>query len=314
MTKRARLILLLMRCCRVMTPRFAWWLGGVLGYWFSYASRRDSGRARDLLAVCFPHRQGSWVESSARHCMRHFGRMTLSMLAQYSESLPQLRRGVRVEGIDQLRQTIAAQRRGEGTLVLAGHVGNWELLSYLATSFMPLAVVGKRMRHPYQNDLIDHLRVRHGTTYIYQDEGIRPVVTHLRAGRILGILGDQDVGAIAGSFIPWFGHQAYTPIGPGAIASLARCPVQAMHVYRKGDHWVWHVGPRLKFSAPKREDAIMAIASYGSLYQQQLMTERCMLQWPWWHKRLRNTPQTKSDAASYDSSIWSRVTIETIHQ
>lgn len=295
-----RLVRLLLRCARVIPPRQALWLGGLLGDLVGRLPHRDVRRAREHLAIAFPERPTAWHAATARRCFRHFGRMALWTLATAQREPRSLRRGLAVEGVDNWFSLANACRSGQGTMGMAGHFGNWELLSRVAATVLPLTVIGRRLRWPLADRLVWESRTAGGAHLVYQDADMRELIRELRAGRYVATLPDQDIPRLAGVHVPWFGRPAYTPAGPGILAQLAGGWVQPGHcllVSTGGYRWTWviHCGPRVRFPRFADRDAgARAIMAWTMAYQ-EVLVRRAPEQWVWWHRRWR-TPEPSAAA------------------
>lgn len=289
---------LALRLARAVPPGFAWWAGGALGHAFGLLPLRDQRRAREHLALAFPGRDAAWAGRTARRCFRHFGRMVAWTLAVQGRDPRALRRGMAVVGAEHLRELARACRRGEGTFVFTGHLGNWELLVRVFATVVPTTVIARRMRSPLADALVQAHRAAGGAEVVYQDADPRAVLRALRCGRAVGTLFDQDVPALAGTFVPWFGRLANTPSGPAALALLARVPVQGVYCHRQAGRWVLHVGPRTRPARDGgREEAINRLTA-GQTAWLEALVRRFPEQWVWWHKRWRIRPPGEGDAVA----------------
>jgi KDO2-lipid IV(A) lauroyltransferase len=290
-----RLLRLALRCGRAVPLRAAMWFGGLLGALAAHLPLREARYCREHLAIAFPERDRRWHARTALRVWRHFGRMMAWLLVTGGAEPLRLRRGVAVEGADNLRALARACRRGEGTLGMAGHFGNWELLARVAATVVPLTVIGRTLRWPPADRLIWELRTAGGARLARQDDDVRALIRELRAGRFVATLPDQDIARLAGEFVPWFGRPAYTPTGPAVLAQLAGgwvMPGHCLLVARGGYRWsfVLHAGPRVRFprGADRATDA-RAIMAWAMAYQEALV-RRHPEQWVWWHRRWRTEP------------------------
>jgi Kdo2-lipid IVA lauroyltransferase/acyltransferase len=286
---------LALRCARVATPGFAWWVGGALGHTFGGLPLRDQLRCREHLARAYPDRDRRWIARTARATFRHAGRMALWTLCTQHLPPRRLCRGMVVEGGDNLRATARACRRGEGTVGFSGHFGNWELLARVGGAVVPLTLIGRRLRDPALDAIVAGMRsAAGGTRVVYQDEGALPCLRQLREGRLLATLPDQDVPRLAGVFVPWFGIPAYTPSGPAALAAKTGSPVQPTYLYRHGGRWVIHWGPR--WTPPRGVDPRIAAEQLTArvMAYEEALVRRHPEQWVWWHKRWRTRPPEES--------------------
>lgn len=289
-----RLAWALLAALRAVPPRCALWAGGLLGDAVGRLPLREVRRARAHLARAYPEQPPSWHATMARRCFRHFGRMLLWSLATATRDARELRRGVAVEGAEHWRALARACRRGEGTLGLAGHFGNWELLARVAATLIPLTVVGRRLRWPLIDRLVWRVRTAGSAQLIHQDDDVRLAIRALRSGRYVATLPDQDIPRLQGVHVPWFGIPAYTPLGPAILALTGGGWVQPGHCYLvplQGLRWRWvaHCGPRVCFAGSDRHETARRILAWAMAYEEQLVRRRPE-QWVWWHLRWRTPP------------------------
>lgn len=296
MSAAARIAALAWRCGRLLPPRRALWLGGVLGHAYAHLGGRDNRRAREHLAIAFPEHDRAWVERTARRCFRHFGRMVLWTLATLHVPPARLRRVVGVTGLDVLREVARAARRGQGAVAISAHLGNWEVLARITGTLMPVTVVGRRLDDPGLNALVERLRCEAGNACIYQDQGLTPCVRAVRGGAVLALLADQDVPRLQGAFVPWFGRLAHTPIGPAAIHLLTRQPVMIGLSYFSGRRWVLHWGPVRPCRPSGDRNADLLDLTAWATAEVEALVRRHPEQWPWWHKRWRTRPEDRPEA------------------
>jgi Kdo2-lipid IVA lauroyltransferase/acyltransferase len=283
-----RLIFALLRC---IPPRFAWWFGASAGHAYAYLSVRDVRRCRAMLSKGFPEKNSAAINALVHKTFAHAGRMALWSAATLHWDMHKLRRHIAVEGRSSIRAHIRGTKKGESTVGFTGHFGNWELLSRVGGTLTPLTVVGKRLRSPLADALVQQARMASGARVLYQDAPFQDFARELRAGRMLAVLVDQDIERLAGCFVPWFGDLAYTPSGPAAIAQLTRSFVMPVFLYEKAGRWVLHCGPRIKF--PRSKDSAAdaeKITAWVTAYEEQLV-RRAPHQWVWWHLRWRTRPR-----------------------
>ena len=287
---KAALLRLLLTCLRAMPTGFAWRAGAGLGATAALLPLRDVKRCRAHLAKAFPEHDAAWISRTTRRCFRHFGATALWSLATWTRDPARLRRGIVVEGAEHIRELARASRRGEGTVVYAGHFGNWELLARTFGGITPSAVIGKRLRDPAIDAVVQGMRASGGSQVVYQDDDVRSLLRILRTGRLVATLADQDIPQLAGCFVPWFGDLAWTPVAPAALALLSRSAVQCFHLYRKGGRWVLHASPRVAFARGRdREADQLAVTGWATAYEERLVRAHPE-QWVWWHKRWRTRP------------------------
>lgn len=279
---------------RCIPPWLAWRIGGGIGAVVGSLPLREVQRCREHLTKAFPDHDRAWVVRTTRRTFVHFTRMALWTAVTLHWDIRRLRRNVVLEGETNFRALLDACRRGEGTVGFTGHFGNWELLSRIGATIMPLSAVGRRLRSPFADALVQGARTASGGRLIYQDAPFTDFIRELRSARVLAVLVDQDIPRLAGCFVPWFGDLAYTPNTPAALARLTRSGVIPVFLYWKGGHWVLHAGPHRHFPRTRDSEAdIRAITAWVTSYE-EAMVRRAPEQWAWWHKRWRTRPEDKS--------------------
>jgi KDO2-lipid IV(A) lauroyltransferase len=115
-------------------------------------------------------------------------------------------------------------RRGEGGLLVGGHLGNWEM----GPRCLRLSGVNARaVMRPVENRLInDHAVAARGglATVIPKRGAVRAVMGTLRSGGWVALLADQNAGR-GGVFVPFFGLPASTHPLPAVLALRLRLPL-----------------------------------------------------------------------------------------
>lgn len=210
--------------------------------------------------------------TTLRRCVRE-------ILLGYTELLRYFRDPVDIEfvGVDPLRERHA---RGEGTLVIGGHGGAWDLaLTALgASQGVPISVFVKRPAQPDAAALIDDLRAHAGLTLLPPDKSMERAYSALDAGHMVIFVMDQRRNQ--GIPVPFFGEPAWT--SPAAAAAHAKTGVPVFGVWQwreaTGRHVVRFYGP-LELSGDVGDDT----AALTHFYEQRLREHPHG--WLWLHDR-----------------------------
>ncbi|MHB1095115.1 MAG: lysophospholipid acyltransferase family protein [Gemmatimonadaceae bacterium] len=193
---------------------------GALGYW-PLGIRR--GVVTRHLAACFPERTDAERVALARATYEHLGRVgveSILMSRLGPESLHEM-----LESIDGQETLERARAKGKGLILVAGHLGNWELLgAFLAAIGVPVAAVAKRQLNPLSDAFVNRTRRRLGIEVVYDDEAVRRLPRLLRDGYAIGLLSDQ-AGLGAATYVPFFGRPARTPRGAAVFALRFGAPL-----------------------------------------------------------------------------------------
>jgi len=131
-----------------------------------------------------------------------------------------------------------AAAEGRGLVVVTGHFGSWEVGARM------LATLGPRVNwvtasepNPTVRKFVHEMRSRHGFNVIYSDRSVLsglPILQALRRGEIVCIQ-LEPWGALRGTHeLSFCGRPTRFQLGPFAVARLARAPLVATFVVRKG--------------------------------------------------------------------------------
>ena len=211
---------LLCRLSLAANRRFGAWLGR-MAYRFA---RHGRHLAEVNIRVCLPELSAVQQQTLLRESFIEAGKTLSELGPMWGWPLEKLLPLVReVEGKDELDVAIA---QGKGAIVLAPHLGSWELLGHYISHHYPMT----NMYRPPQIKALEPMmlagRQRAGMKIVPTDlQGIRALLKALRDGGIIGMLPDQDPGAENGRFAPVFGIQANTMTLLSKIAGKSGSPV-----------------------------------------------------------------------------------------
>lgn len=123
----------------------------------------------------------------------------------------------------------------EGAVVVTIHFGNFEPYGTFLAANGIHAVVPMEVLEP--RELHEFMTARRGTgrgiTLIPLEKARRPMIAALRAGTMVALAGDRDLG---GNGLPatLFGHPTTLPSGPAALSLLTGRPLVAAACWRVG--------------------------------------------------------------------------------
>ncbi len=191
--------------------RFAGVLGAGAGRLVYRFDRREVHTARVNLALCFPEHSAALREQLVRDNLVETGRSLAQMLRIWSGQPRDWGEIVDDDGFLEFGRDLIA--RGRGLIFTMPHMGNWELLAYLATRIAPATALYRPPRLVAIDGLMRRGRERSGIAPVPTDrQGLKALHAALQRGEIVGILPDQvpKAGGAAGVLAPFFGHPALT--------------------------------------------------------------------------------------------------------
>jgi KDO2-lipid IV(A) lauroyltransferase len=237
------------------------------------------------LELCFPDMPAPERRALARRHFRWLGRSYLERGLLWWASEARLRRLIRVEGIDHIR------RAGGPAIILAPHFLGLDAAGTRLNMEFDACSMYQRQKNAYVNALLVKYRARfRPVTLVSRQEGLRPVIRAIRAGRMFYYLPDMDFGARESIFVPFFGVPAATvPALPrlAAMTGVPVVPVQA-RMLPGGAGYVVHVHPPFAdFPGPDVEADTRRMNAW---IEDRALEPGMLAQYHWTHRRFKTRP------------------------
>jgi KDO2-lipid IV(A) lauroyltransferase len=214
-------------------------LGGAL-LWLTGSRSRKTTETN--LALCFPNLSAAERQSLAKQSLIETVRLGLEMgpawLWSADRSLAMIDH---VEGREHME---AARAAGRGIVILAPHIGNWELLGLWLGRHYQAINLYQPPKSPLLDKLIHDARSRSGAQLVPTDKkGVATLLKGLKNGGVTGILPDQEPETSGGVFAPFFGVPALTATLAANLARKTNAVVLAAYVKRTADGYVLVIDP-----------------------------------------------------------------------
>lgn len=274
-----------------LPPGLARWLGSViggLGYLIAAGERRKSLKS---LAIAFPDLDDAERRRIARRCFSGLGRSAAEVCGLHRLDLMS---SVEIDEPTRV-QIDSALGRGRGLIWVTAHLGNWELLAAgLAARGYDVRPVATPSYDPRFTALIDRWRRERGVRTLWRDRGdlAEGISRALAEGAILGLLIDQDTRT-KGVFVPFFGRQAWTPVGAAELARRTGAPAVAGFVRRRpgGGHRIETTEIELAREGDPAEVDRRNTAAFTAAIEAAVRARPA--DWVWMHQRWRTRPGEK---------------------
>jgi KDO2-lipid IV(A) lauroyltransferase len=202
---------------------------------------------------------------------------------------------VEAEGREYVDESL---KRGNGAVIVTGHIGNWELLAaYWAWQGYSIAAIARRIYVDRLNQMLVEFRRRQGVDTILRESphSARQLVRAIKNNSVLAMLIDQDTQVQSVS-VPFFGHLARTPVAAASLAVRRDLPAHAAFIQRRpeGGHRIT-VTPAFEFerTGDVRTDITVLTRAFNAALEAQV--RRNPAEWVWWHRRWRRPPQNHLD-------------------
>lgn len=262
-------------------------LVGGLG-WRPFAIRAD--RVERTIRACFPEFTPARVREVARESYRGLGRVAIeSIILSRATREELLAAFADARGLDVLERAYA---QGKGVILVAGHLGNWELsAAYIAARGLPIDAIAMHMANPLSDAFFRRTRERFGMRVLFADESVRAIPKALKDGRAVGFLSDQSAKGLASTFVPFFGRPARTPRGAAVFALRNDLPMVFVAALRRPDgRYTAHFEEvPLVRTGDKEADIDATVVRYSQVLE-RLVREHPE-QYFWQHRRWKGQPK-----------------------
>ncbi|MCY3677559.1 MAG: lysophospholipid acyltransferase family protein [Gemmatimonadetes bacterium] len=271
--------------------------GALLGWVAARMGRPRWGVVTSQLRMAFPDATEGWRRTMGRRSYVHFGREAVAMFRLAGASRAEILKRTRLVGRELLEK---AAREGRGVMVVSGHLGNWEVgaAGVVARGF-PMDIIVARQRNRHFDRYLTRARERLGVGVIPRGDAPRAAFASLKAGRVVGLMGDQDARG-AGVFVDFFGRPASTARGP-AVLSMRAGVVLATFCAIRLPGWRPRYEVRIE-AVPEVEPGsdraakVMTLTrAFTSRLEEQVRKQPCQY---FWHHRRWKTPPPRADTAT----------------
>ncbi|MDL0433335.1 lysophospholipid acyltransferase family protein [Marinobacter sp. TBZ242] len=176
----------------------------------SWVSRSQLRTVTEInLKICFPELTDEQRQRMARSSLRHTGQTMMEIPLIWEWPVERCLGLIReIEGEELLTE---AKKDGRGLLLLAPHLGNWELTGLYFSSRYRMAALYSPPHIKEFEDYMVKVRGRMGSELVRGDRrGLARLITLLREGEVAGILPDQSPRGKGNAYAPFFGLEVRT--------------------------------------------------------------------------------------------------------
>jgi KDO2-lipid IV(A) lauroyltransferase len=265
--------------------------------WLAYqVDRRHRRVAQDNLAHAYPNLSEAAIDRLVRRVYRHFCRVMLEMVL-----LPRKLRATTIDDHVQYAEpgaydrVISLVKLGRPIILVTGHFGNWEVLSYvLGLAGYRGGVIARPLDNPWLERFVYRFRARTGQRFLAKNGDYAAIQATLARGEGLGVLADQDAGP-RGLFVDFFGRPASTYKAIALLSLEYRALILVLGAARAGEPLLYrfHVGDILfPEEYERRPDAVQAMTQrFTSALERMIRLDP--EQYFWLHRRWKHQPRAR---------------------
>jgi len=253
--------------------------------------KRHRLRAEASVAACFPQWSADRVSRTVRASNEHLVRLAVEVIQAPRQISPD-RWADRLH-LTRMGPAIDILTSDRPSILLTGHVGNWEVLGfYLAVLGLDADAVARPLDHRLINDWLLGIREHRGMRIITKWDATQRMLDVLGRGGSLAFIADQNAGD-RGLFVPFFGRLASSYKSIGLLAINHDAPIICGYAHRLGDRFDYEIGTTdiiyPEDWADQRDPLYYITARYNRAME--AMVRLRPEQYLWMHRRWKSRPR-----------------------
>lgn len=286
-SRRERLLLALLQLSARLPLPVVRGLGRGLGALLACFPSRARNTTDTNLRLCFPEQSAAERRRLRRRSLMETVTTALEMGPLWFWPVPRLLARIRRVHNEALFRAALADPRG--LLLIAPHLGNWELIGLYVSQQASLTTLYQPPRQARLEPVIVAARQRSGArTVPTSRRGVMALFKTLQAGEVVGILPDQEPEPESGVFVPFFGVPALTM--RLACQLLAKTGAQALMVVAWRDRTGGGFTLAFEPVDPAIYDSDLVSAAAAMNRSIEALVRQHPEQYQWEYKRFKKRP------------------------
>ncbi len=265
------------------------WIGAFL-WRFQTAACRITRRNVDL---CFPDRPAEDRTALAQQSVAETVKSALELGKIWLSPVDDVLR--MIHGVKGEALLDAAIARGKGLIVLAPHLGNWEVCGLYLRRRFPCTFLYKPPKLAAFEKTMLQYRGRIGAQLApTSPKGIAMLLKALGKGEVVGILPDQEPSLESGVFAPFFGVKALTMTLVGKLQRKTDAAVVMVYARRLANGAGFEIVVEPPQDDIAHEDPVIAAAALNASVE--ACVHQAEHQYQWEYKRFKHQPDHSKNA------------------
>jgi len=284
---RALIIKFAIKLIAFLPLRLAHILGSFLGYLMLHIPNSSKHIAAKNIAMCLPELSQKQQHTLLKQTLMDTGKTGMETGALWCWNKKRLFQLIKKTSGEQRLLTTLEKK---GVIILAPHLGAWELVGLYCASKGPMVSLYRPPRLEALDSFIRHARQRFGAALVPTNaKGVKTLYATIKNKHMIGILPDQDAGRSGNVFAPFFGIPASTMTLLSRLARKSGAEVIIVYAERlpKGQGFHMHFIPAPENTAHHDPEIAATALNEG--------VEQCVRsipsQYQWIYKRFKTRPQ-----------------------
>lgn len=265
-------------------------LGRITGTWLWLLPTRSKQVTQINIDLCFPDKTQAWKRNLVKQSLIETAITACEIAACWIKPVSVVNTLIEsIEGESILKN---AQQLGKGVVLLAPHLGNWELLNFYLATHYPMEIMYAPPKQQALDPVILEARKRAGAKLVPANRrGVLSIFKHLKSGGITGILPDQEPPIQSGVFAPFFGIKTLTPTLVSKLIRETQSVAIGVACYRqKNGRFSLRFSPC--HSAIYDENITISAGALNRTIQDMILLHPEQYQWE--YKRFKRRPQDEN--------------------
>jgi len=264
-------------------------LGSFVGWCLRFSSTAKTTKVN--LRLCFPDYSDQQIKELTNKSLSALGKTYAEMGMSWMWPIPKVQKLItHVEGQAYLEKAL---EDNNGIILVAPHLGNWEILNHFFRMHLFMTVMYKTVKIPAFDDFIFKTRKRVDVGLVPAGRsGVESLYKILGENGVVAVLPDQQPRPKSGVFAPFFGRPALTGKLIGEMASTT--PAYILYCYAKRlDDGSYGVVLKPGHEDIRNSDPAIAATALNKGIEECVL--ECPEQYQWSYKRFRTQPDGKSN-------------------
>lgn len=264
----------------------------IVGVFFYHFDNKEKSTAKINIDLCFSHWSEQKKQTLLKATLRENAKTLLETPKIYRKGGNYAIRLVsEVSGLTHYHQAIAS---GQGVILLAPHLGNWEVVVHYLNQFSPITAMYAPPKQVFLDALMKKGRQSSGAVLVPADlSGVRAQLKQLKQGGVIGVLPDQKPKAgHAGIFAPFMGQPAYTMLLVNHLMKRTAAIPLMTFAQRLPAGQGYHLHIRPAFSGLGADDEYMAATALNDSIADCVQLAAAQYQWTYRRFSLQPNKQT----------------------
>lgn len=262
-------------------------LGRLIGLGMWHSGGGTAKVAKKNIQICFPEEDQEQRAEKAKNSLIALGKTYAEMGMSWMWPIPKVNKLItHVEGMEYLEKALNDKN---GIILIAPHLGNWEILNHFFRQHFFMTVMYKPTKIPALNKFIYNTRKRVDVGLVPANkDGVHALFQLLDDKGVVAVLPDQEPSRKSGVFAPFFGQTALTG---NLIGDLARkTPAYLLCCYAKRlEDGTYGVVLKPGNENIRSENLVESATALNQSIEACILD--CPEQYQWGYKRFRRQPE-----------------------